>query len=63
MNYRTDLAMENLENMMLANPAWGSLTAVKEGRLHLMDRKLFNMKPNADWAVSYEKLCDILLEQ
>jgi iron complex transport system substrate-binding protein len=59
----TQKAMENLENMMLANPAWGSLTAVKEGRLHLMDRKLFNMKPNADWAVSYEKLCDILLEQ
>ena len=53
-------AMDNLNQMMNENPAWGTLEAVAEGRLHLMDRKLFNMKPNADWAVSYEILSELL---
>lgn len=57
----TQKAMDNLYQMMNENPAWGSLEAVAEGRFHLMDRKLFNIKPNADWAVSYEKLSEILL--
>ena len=56
-------AMDNLNQMMNENPAWGTLEAVAEGRLHLMDRKLFNMKPNADWAVSYEILSDLLLAE
>lgn len=57
----TEKAMENLNRMMDENPAWGTLNAVAEGRLHLMERKLFNMKPNARWAESYEKLSEILL--
>ena len=56
-------AMDNLNQMMNENPAWGALEAVAEGRLHLMDRKLFNMKPNADWAVSYEILSELLLAE
>ncbi len=54
-------AMQSLDKMMVDNPAWGSLDAVKEGRLYVMDRKLFNIKPNEDWAKSYEKLSEILL--
>ena len=57
----TEKAMENLNQMMDENPAWGTLDAIAEGRLYLMDRKLFNMKPNARWAESYEKLSKILL--
>lgn len=57
----TEKAMENLSRMMEENPAWNTLEAVKEGRIHLMDRKLFNIKPNAKWAESYEKLSEILL--
>lgn len=59
----TDKAFNNLRSMMQENPAWNTLDAVKNGRLHLMDRKLFNIKPNAKWADSYEKLSDILLEK
>ena len=59
----TELAMENLSRMMEENPAWGTLEAVREGRLHVMDKKLFNLKPNAKWADSYETLCAILLGQ
>lgn len=57
----TEKAVSNLNQMMADDPAWGTLDAVAEGRLYLMDRKLFNMKPNAKWAESYEKLSEILL--
>ena len=56
----TQKAMDNFYQMMEENPAWGTLAAVKVGRVHIMDRKLFNIKPNADWAESYEKLSKIL---
>ena len=59
----TQKTMDNLTRMMEENPAWGSLEAVKENRLYVMDRKLFNIKPNAKWAESYEKLSEILLEK
>lgn len=59
----TDKAMENLNRMMDENPVWGELEAVKENRFHVMDKKLFNNKPNAKWAQAYEQLCDILLEK
>ena len=55
--------MDNLSQMMGENPAWGTLEAVRENRLYVMDRKLFNNKPNAKWAESYEKLSEILLEK
>ena len=58
----TQKAMENLTNMMDENPAWGTLDAVRENRLYVMERKLFNTKPNAKWAESYEELSKILLE-
>ena len=56
----TQKAMDNFYQMMEENPAWGTLAAVTEGRVHIMDRKLFNIKPNEDWAESYEKLSEIL---
>lgn len=59
----TDAAMESLTRMMEEDPAWGTLGAVKENRLHVMDRKLYNLKPNANWAVAYEQLSEILSEQ
>lgn len=49
-----------LEDTLLNDPAWQSLTAVKEGRYHLMDPALFNLKPNARWGEAYEILADIL---
>lgn len=49
-----------LESTLLAHPAWQSLTAVREGRFHIMDQKLYNLKPNAKWGIAYEGLADIL---
>ena len=59
----TEAALDNLTRMMDENPAWGSLEAVSENRMHIMDRKLFNIKPNAKWAEAYEQLSAILLEK
>ena len=49
-----------LQTTLLDNPAWASLTAVQEGRYHVMDPNLHNLKPNAQWGKAYEQLADIL---
>ena len=54
-------AKNNLSKTMEENPAWGKLDAVAQNRLHIMDKKLFNLKPNANWAKAYEQLVEILL--
>lgn len=56
-------AMATLESTLLSNPAWGELTAVKEGRFYTMEQALYNLKPNARWGEAYEKLADILYPQ
>lgn len=62
MGSNTQGAEEALRTMISENPAWGSLTAVKEGRLHVMDKKLFNLKPNARWGEAYDILYEKLKE-
>ena len=59
----TEAARQSLENMMKENPTWGMLEAVKCGRLHVMDKTLFNLKPNARWAESYEILYEKLTKK
>ena len=63
MGSNTDAAKRSLENMIKENPAWGTLDAVKNGRLHVMDKKLFNLKPNAQWAESYGILYEKLTKK
>jgi len=53
-------AKKTLYSMIRENPAWSSLEAIRSGRLHVMDKKLFNLKPNAHFAEAYEILADIL---
>ena len=59
----TEAAKKSLENLMKENPAWNTLDAVKNGRLHVMDKTLFNLKPNDRWAESYEILYEKLTEK
>jgi len=56
----TQGAYDNLRKMMEENPAWGELEAVRQDRLHIMDKQLYNLKPNARWAEAYETLSAIL---
>lgn len=53
-------AQKLLESTLLDNPAWQTLTAVKEGRFLVLENELYNLKPNADWGFAYEKLAKIL---
>ena len=53
-------AMKNLEDATADNPAWATLDAVKDNRYITLDPKLFQYKPNAGWATSYQTLFDIL---
>ena len=50
----------SLETALLSNPAWEGLTAVREGRFHILDQKLYNLKPNAKWGDAYEQLAQII---
>lgn len=59
----SDKAIESLNNMIKENPAWATLDAVREGRLHVMDKELFNLKPNRRWAEAYEILYETLTKQ
>ena len=52
-----------LEQLFSENSAWSALTAVKEGRWHHMDKRLYNLKPNARWGEAYEGLEEILAEE
>ena len=47
---------ENIENMFRENPLWNELDAVKSGQVHILDKHLYNLKPNARWAEAYEEL-------
>lgn len=53
-------AQKTLEAALTANPAWETLTAVQNGRYHLMEKELYHLKPNARWGEAYRKVADIL---
>ena len=55
-----DAAKAMLDKSLFSNPAWQTLTAVREGRYYVMDSALYNLKPNARWGEAYEKLAQIL---
>lgn len=55
-----EAATQNMEQLLMEHPAWSSLTAVKEGRYYMLDKRLYNLKPNARWGEAYRKLADIL---
>ncbi len=49
-----------LQRFFQENPLWQQLTAVKEGRVYVLDRYLYNLKPNERWGEAYEHLEEIL---
>ena len=53
-------AMRSLQTVLLNNPAWSNLRAVRESRFYTLDHSLYNLKPNARWGEAYENLADIL---
>ncbi len=55
-----DAALANVDELMKSNPAWESLKAVQNDHYYVLDKALFNSKPNARWGESYQQLADIL---
>lgn len=51
---------ERLKKDVESNPAWGSLTAVKEGRYIFLPKELYMYKPNHRYAEAYEGLAKII---
>lgn len=59
----TSSAEAAMESVLFSNPAWNTLSAVKENHFYIMDSSLYNLKPNARWGEAYEKLAEILYPQ
>lgn len=53
----------NIESFVSENPAWSELDAVKEGRVYLLEKSLYALKPNDRWGEAYEKLEEILANE
>ncbi len=52
-----------LQEQTADHPGWATMTAVQEGRYHILEPRLFTYKPNADWAEAYQTLFDLLYGQ
>lgn len=51
-----EAARQSLESQTDGDPAWGALTAVREGRFYTLDPALFQYKPLERWDESYRVL-------
>ena len=59
----TDAALDNVQETLINSPVWSSLTAVKENHYYVLDKRLYNLKPNARWGEAYKELADILYQE
>ncbi|MCR5755125.1 MAG: ABC transporter substrate-binding protein [Acetatifactor sp.] len=55
-----DAALANVEELLISNPAWNSLQAVQNNNYYVIDKALYNSKPNARWGEAYQQLADII---
>ncbi len=54
-----DESMSQINSYIAENPAWETLTAVKEGRFIVLPKELFHNKPNNRWGEAYGYIYDI----
>lgn len=55
-----EAALKSLDELLRSDPAWQTLTAVKEGRVEVLPKELFHYKPNARWGESYQMLAELM---
>ncbi len=55
-----EAVQQNIVDTLLNNPAWNRLSAVKNGRYYVLEKELYNLKPNVRWGEAYQKLANIL---
>jgi len=56
----SEKAINALKEGIEKDPAWGNLSAVKNGNYIVLPKELFHYKPNAKWSESYEYMAKIL---
>lgn len=59
---KTQAALDHLEEQLGSDPAWETLTALREGHFHVLPKDLFHYKPNARWAEAYAYLAELLAQ-
>ena len=55
-----EAALKSLDELLHSDPAWQTLTAVKEGRVEVLPKDLFHYKPTARWGESYQMLAELM---
>ena len=55
-----EAALKSLDELLHSDPAWQTLTAVKEGRVEVLPKDLFHYQPNARWGESYQMLAELM---
>ncbi len=58
-----EASMEKINTFIADNPAWETLTAVKEDRFIVLPKDLFHYKPNNRWGEAYGYIYDIRKSQ
>lgn len=53
-------AVDNLTRALCGDPAWGTLTAVRQENYFILPKQLFHYKPNARWGEAYAYLAELL---
>lgn len=48
-------ALESFKTLFSSEPAWESLSAVRDGHYVLLSKELFGLKPNARWGEAYRQ--------
>lgn len=59
----TEGTQKALDELFGEDSVWSRLTAVQEERVYHMDKRLYNLKPNARWGEAYEGLERILSDE
>lgn len=47
---------KQMADQLFTSDAWKNLDAIKNGRVYVLDQKLYNLKPNAKWASALKDL-------
>jgi iron complex transport system substrate-binding protein len=55
-----EAALNMVDELLISNPAWNGLKAVKENHYYVLEKELFHIKPNERWGESYRILADYL---
>ncbi len=55
-----EAAMDMIDELLITNPAWSELKAVKANHYYVLPKELFHNKPNKRWGESYRILADYL---